>query len=139
MLYFGKPSFLYEEILLCVYHILDTSCWLKVSVLYTKIISVLPVTICILYMNIELWKELKKIFTNVSLILAYVFTVIPNQSESSIKFVLFTHFFLPFSIPPLAVVGLSEEEAVEKATGDILVFTSGFNPMKNTISGYASI
>ena len=43
------------------------------------------------------------------------------------------------SIPPLAVVGLSEEEAVEKATGDILVFTSGFNPMKNTISGYASI
>ena len=43
------------------------------------------------------------------------------------------------SIPPLAVVGLSEEEAVEKATGDILVFTSGFNPMKNTISGYASV
>jgi pyruvate/2-oxoglutarate dehydrogenase complex dihydrolipoamide dehydrogenase (E3) component len=43
------------------------------------------------------------------------------------------------SIPPLAVVGLSEEEAVEQATGDILVFTSGFNPMKNTISGYASI
>ncbi|NP_001288954.1 hypothetical protein BRARA_G00526 [Brassica rapa] len=40
-----------------------------------------------------------------------------------------------FCIPPLAVVGLSEEEAVEKATGDILVFTSGFNPMKNTISG----
>ncbi|CAN7049330.1 unnamed protein product [Brassica rapa subsp. trilocularis] len=40
-----------------------------------------------------------------------------------------------FCIPPLAVVGLSEEEAVEKATGVILVFTSGFNPMKNTISG----
>ncbi|KAL1200517.1 Glutathione reductase, cytosolic [Cardamine amara subsp. amara] len=40
-----------------------------------------------------------------------------------------------FCIPPLAVVGLSEEEAVEKATGDLLVFTSGFNPMKNTISG----
>ncbi|KAH0867965.1 hypothetical protein HID58_074987 [Brassica napus] len=40
-----------------------------------------------------------------------------------------------FCIPPLAVVGLSEEEAVEKAAGDILVFTSGFNPMKNTISG----
>lgn len=40
-----------------------------------------------------------------------------------------------FCIPPLAVVGLSEEEAVEQATGDILVFTSGFNPMKNTISG----
>lgn len=46
---------------------------------------------------------------------------------------------LSASIPPLSVVGLSEEEAVEKATGDILVFTSGFNPMKNTISGYASI
>ncbi|KAF8083958.1 hypothetical protein N665_0742s0008 [Sinapis alba] len=36
-----------------------------------------------------------------------------------------------FCIPPLAVVGLSEEEAVEKAIGNILVFTSGFNPMKN--------
>lgn len=41
------------------------------------------------------------------------------------------------SIPPLSVVGLSEEEAVQQANGDILVFTSTFNPMKNTISGYA--
>ncbi|XP_042517889.1 glutathione reductase, cytosolic [Macadamia integrifolia] len=40
-----------------------------------------------------------------------------------------------FSIPPLSVVGLSENEAVEQAKGDILVFTSTFNPMKNTISG----
>nr|ACJ85587.1 unknown [Medicago truncatula] len=40
-----------------------------------------------------------------------------------------------FSIPPLSVVGLSEEEAVEQTNGDLLVFTSTFNPMKNTISG----
>ncbi|XP_047937599.1 glutathione reductase, cytosolic-like [Salvia hispanica] len=40
-----------------------------------------------------------------------------------------------FCIPPLSVVGLSEQEAVEKAKGDILIFTSTFNPMKNTISG----
>lgn len=40
-----------------------------------------------------------------------------------------------FSIPPLSVVGLSEEEAIEEAKNDILVFTSSFNPMKNTISG----
>ncbi|KAK2978827.1 hypothetical protein RJ640_024810 [Escallonia rubra] len=40
-----------------------------------------------------------------------------------------------FCIPPLSVVGLSEEQAIEQAKGDILVFTSGFNPMKNTISG----
>ncbi|KAK9726128.1 hypothetical protein RND81_05G191900 [Saponaria officinalis] len=39
-----------------------------------------------------------------------------------------------FSIPPLSVVGLSEEEAIEQANGDILIFTSSFNPMKNTIS-----
>nr|GEZ16143.1 glutathione reductase, cytosolic [Tanacetum cinerariifolium] len=36
-----------------------------------------------------------------------------------------------FCIPPLSVVGLSEEQA----NGDILIFTSGFNPMKNSISG----
>ncbi|KAG6423027.1 hypothetical protein SASPL_113410 [Salvia splendens] len=42
-----------------------------------------------------------------------------------------------FCIPPLSLVGLSEEQALEKATGDILVFTSTFNSMKNTISGYA--
>ncbi|XP_060671252.1 glutathione reductase, cytosolic isoform X2 [Ziziphus jujuba] len=40
-----------------------------------------------------------------------------------------------FSIPPLSVVGLSEEQAIEQAHGDILVFTSTFNPMKNTVSG----
>ncbi|XVE81390.1 hypothetical protein DITRI_Ditri15bG0059400 [Diplodiscus trichospermus] len=40
-----------------------------------------------------------------------------------------------FSIPPLSVVGLSEEQAIEQANGNILVFTSTFNPMKNTISG----
>ncbi|KAL7124229.1 hypothetical protein ABFS83_14G034500 [Erythranthe nasuta] len=40
-----------------------------------------------------------------------------------------------FCIPPLSVVGLSEEQALENSNGDILVFTSTFNPMKNTISG----
>ncbi|KAI3743125.1 hypothetical protein L1987_60828 [Smallanthus sonchifolius] len=40
-----------------------------------------------------------------------------------------------FCIPPLSVVGLSEEQAIEQLSGDILVFTSTFNPMKNTISG----
>ncbi|KAH6778141.1 glutathione-disulfide reductase [Perilla frutescens var. frutescens] len=40
-----------------------------------------------------------------------------------------------FCIPPLSVVGLSEEKALEEANGDILVFTSTFNPMRNTISG----
>ncbi|KAI5081681.1 hypothetical protein GOP47_0001424 [Adiantum capillus-veneris] len=40
-----------------------------------------------------------------------------------------------FSIPPLSVVGLSEQEAISQAKNDILVFTSSFTPMKNTISG----
>ncbi|CAA2980142.1 glutathione reductase, chloroplastic [Olea europaea subsp. europaea] len=40
-----------------------------------------------------------------------------------------------FCIPPLSVVGLSEEQAIEQANGDVLAFTSTFNPMKNTISG----
>ncbi|CAI9293803.1 unnamed protein product [Lactuca saligna] len=40
-----------------------------------------------------------------------------------------------FCIPPLSVVGLSEEQAIEKGEGDILIFTSTFNPMKNSISG----
>ncbi|XAR48847.1 Glutathione-disulfide reductase [Bertholletia excelsa] len=40
-----------------------------------------------------------------------------------------------FCIPPLSVVGLSEEQAIEQAKGDVLIFTSTFNPMKNTISG----
>ncbi|KAG2662466.1 hypothetical protein PVAP13_1KG539400 [Panicum virgatum] len=31
-------------------------------------------------------------------------------------------------------VGLSEQQALEEAKGDILVFTSSFNPMKNSIS-----
>ncbi|KAK3155612.1 hypothetical protein QOZ80_2BG0205490 [Eleusine coracana subsp. coracana] len=39
-----------------------------------------------------------------------------------------------FSIPPLSVVGLSEQEAVNEAKSDVLVFTSSFNPMKNSIS-----
>jgi glutathione reductase (NADPH) len=40
-----------------------------------------------------------------------------------------------FCIPPLSVVGLSEQQALEQATSDVLVFTSSFTPMKNTISG----
>lgn len=40
-----------------------------------------------------------------------------------------------FCIPPLSVVGLSEEQAIEQAKGDVRVYTSSFNPMKNTISG----
>jgi len=40
-----------------------------------------------------------------------------------------------FCIPPLSVVGLTEERALEQAKGDVLVFTSTFNPMKNTVSG----
>ncbi|KAE8726474.1 Glutathione reductase, cytosolic [Hibiscus syriacus] len=40
-----------------------------------------------------------------------------------------------YSIPPLSVVGLSEEQAIEQVNSDVLVFTSTFNPMKNTISG----
>ncbi|GAQ84951.1 Glutathione reductase [Klebsormidium nitens] len=40
-----------------------------------------------------------------------------------------------FCQPPLSVVGLSEDEAVEKCENEVLVFTSTFNPMKYTISG----
>ncbi|KAL7203584.1 hypothetical protein ACSBR2_016786 [Camellia fascicularis] len=40
-----------------------------------------------------------------------------------------------FCVPPLCVVGLSEEEAIEQAKGDILIFMSTFNPMKNAVSG----
>lgn len=46
--------------------------------------------------------------------------------------------FIPcavFSIPPLSVVGLSEQQAIEQGKSDVLVYTSSFNPMKNTISG----
>ena len=39
-----------------------------------------------------------------------------------------------FSQPPLATVGLTEEQAKEEY-GDIDVYTSNFRPMKNTISG----
>ncbi|KAG1361498.1 glutathione reductase, cytosolic [Cocos nucifera] len=40
-----------------------------------------------------------------------------------------------FCIPPLSVVGLSEQQAIEQTKSDVLVYTSMFNPMKNTISG----
>mmetsp|Transcript_12967 Transcript_12967/g.33445 ORF Transcript_12967/g.33445 Transcript_12967/m.33445 type:complete len:561 (+) Transcript_12967:165-1847(+) len=39
-----------------------------------------------------------------------------------------------FTQPPLATVGLTEEEAIEQL-GDVDVYTSAFRPMKNTISG----
>ncbi|KAL9660079.1 hypothetical protein QQ045_024890 [Rhodiola kirilowii] len=32
-------------------------------------------------------------------------------------------------------VGFTEEEAVQQANGDILIYTSSFNPMRNTIAG----
>ncbi|KAI7734711.1 hypothetical protein M8C21_032130, partial [Ambrosia artemisiifolia] len=35
----------------------------------------------------------------------------------------------------LSVVGLGEEQAIEQANGDILVYTSTFNPINNSISG----
>jgi hypothetical protein len=40
--------------------------------------------------------------------------------------------FVCYSQPPLSVVELTEQQAVEKAKNDILVFTS---PSNNTISG----
>ncbi|PHT85367.1 Glutathione reductase, cytosolic [Capsicum annuum] len=40
-----------------------------------------------------------------------------------------------FCIPPLSVVGFSEEQAMEQVNGEVSVYTSSFNPMKNTISG----
>merc|ERR1712072_524241 len=40
-----------------------------------------------------------------------------------------------FCQPPLATVGISEEEAIETHCGEIDVFVEGFRPMKNTISG----
>lgn len=39
-----------------------------------------------------------------------------------------------FSQPPLGVVGLNEEEAIEKY-GEVDVYTSGFKAMKHTLSG----
>ncbi|GKV35253.1 hypothetical protein SLEP1_g43553 [Rubroshorea leprosula] len=46
---------------------------------------------------------------------------------------------LSWSIPPLSVVGLSEEQTIQQANGDILVFTSSLNPLKNTVSGCALV
>ncbi len=46
-----------------------------------------------------------------------------------------TGFFICYSQPPLSVVGLTEQKAVVQAKNDILVYTSSFNAMKNTISG----
>lgn len=40
-----------------------------------------------------------------------------------------------FTQPPLAKVGLSEEEAVELYSGNVDVFSSKFKPMKNALSG----
>ena len=40
-----------------------------------------------------------------------------------------------FIQPPLCYVGLTEEEAIEKLSGDIDVYTSKFKPLKNTLSG----
>lgn len=40
-----------------------------------------------------------------------------------------------FCQPPLATVGISEDEAIETRQGEIDVFVEGFRPMKNTISG----
>lgn len=40
-----------------------------------------------------------------------------------------------FVQPPLAYVGFTEEEAIQKVSGNIDVFVSKFKPMKNIISG----
>ena len=40
-----------------------------------------------------------------------------------------------FIQPPLCYVGLTEEEAIERLSGDIDVYTSKFKPLKNTLSG----
>lgn len=40
-----------------------------------------------------------------------------------------------FIQPPLATVGLTEEEARERISGDIDIFVSKFRPMKSTITG----
>lgn len=55
--------------------------------------------------------------------------------EVLVVFLTMRHLFLFNSIPPLSVVGHSEEQAIEQVNGEISVFTSSFNPMKNTISG----
>nr|XP_029124464.1 uncharacterized protein LOC105059250 [Elaeis guineensis] len=38
-------------------------------------------------------------------------------------------------IPPLPVAGLSDQQVIEQAKSDVLVYTTTFNPMKNPISG----
>ena len=40
-----------------------------------------------------------------------------------------------FSQPPMATVGLTEEQAREQISGDVDVYVSKFRPMKNTITG----
>ena len=40
-----------------------------------------------------------------------------------------------FIQPPLATVGMTEEEARERISGDIDVYVSKFRAMKNTITG----
>ena len=40
-----------------------------------------------------------------------------------------------FIQPPLCYVGMTEEEAREKLSGDIDIFVSKFKPLKNTLSG----
>lgn len=40
-----------------------------------------------------------------------------------------------FCQPPLASVGMSEEEAVQKLSGDLDIYVSRFRPMRNTLSG----
>jgi pyruvate/2-oxoglutarate dehydrogenase complex dihydrolipoamide dehydrogenase (E3) component len=38
-----------------------------------------------------------------------------------------------FTQPPLATVGLTEQDAIEKLGGSIDVYVSKFKPMKNTL------
>jgi glutathione reductase (NADPH) len=40
-----------------------------------------------------------------------------------------------FCQPPLGSIGMSEEQAVQKLSGDIDIYVSRFRPMKNTLSG----
>lgn len=48
------------------------------------------------------------------------------------------HEYVPSAVfcqPPLGSVGMSEEQAVQKLSGDIDIYVSRFRPMKNTLSG----
>lgn len=40
-----------------------------------------------------------------------------------------------FCQPPLATVGMTEEEAVQKLSGELDIYVSKFRPMKNTLTG----